>query len=569
MILRPYQKHFVKRSLNALKAHGNSIGVAPTGAGKALMLSAVTGQWLAQSNGKACVLAHRDELTQQNEAKFKRINPQISTSRFDALDKDWNGQTTFAMVQTLSRERHVDEMPPLDLLVIDEAHHAAAPSYRRIIDAARAKNPDMAVYGVTATPNRGDKKALRPVFNNVADEVALTDLIRSGYLVPPKTFVMDIGVHDALLGVKKSSDDYDMHQVEAILDSRVLNERVVKHWKDKAGSRKSVVFCSTVDHARHVCEAFLRAEVKAAVIDGAMSKAEREKAIVLFDKGDTQVLVNCMVLTEGFDSQPVSCVVLLRPSSQKSTFVQMIGRGLRVVDPNLYPGVNKTDCIVLDFGTSSRLHGCLEARTELGGRSASDDSSTKACPECSAEVPAHVNACPLCGYAFCDNSDEKNDDKESANESGAKAELTDFVMSEFDLLKRSSFQWCELFGDDTTMMATGFIAWGGTFCLNGQWYGIGGVKNQPPRLLAKGEHTLCLAAADDWLNEHESEEGAIKSKRWLSQPPTDSQLHYLPTHYRHDFGLTRYKASCLLAFLFNKRAINALVFNAAEHTEAA
>jgi hypothetical protein len=146
--------------------------------------------------------------------------------------------------------------------------------------------------------------------------------------------------------------------------------------------------------------------------------------------------------------------------------------------------------------------------------------------------------------------------------------LGEFVMSEIDLLKRSSFRWCDLFGDDAALIASGFNAWGGAFFLNGRWYGIGGVQKRRPHLLAAGERTVCLAAADDWLNEHESDESAHKTRRWLNQPPTDKQLSFLPPEYRQDFGLTRYQASALLAFRFNRDAIRSLVFGAADAAPA-
>jgi len=171
MRLRPRQKVFVERSLAALDRHGNTLGIAPTGAGKTILLSAVTGALVRQSDAKACVLAHRDELTSQNRAKFQRVNEAISTSVFDARQKSWEGQATFAMVPTLTRPANLKAMPALDLLVIDEAHHAAADSYRRIVDSALERNPACKVYGVTATPNRGDRQGLRPIFSNVADQI--------------------------------------------------------------------------------------------------------------------------------------------------------------------------------------------------------------------------------------------------------------------------------------------------------------------------------------------------------------------------------------------------------------
>ena len=183
MLLRPRQKLFVERSLAALSTHRNTLGVAPTASGKTVMLSAVAGEMLRGTQAKACVLAHRDELTDQNKSKFSRVNPSISTSVFDANEKSWAGQATFAMAPTLCRPANLDAMPALDLLVIDEAHHAVADSYRRIIDRVAQHNPAVKIFGVTATPNRGDRQGLREVFTNVSDQIRIGELISAGHLV--------------------------------------------------------------------------------------------------------------------------------------------------------------------------------------------------------------------------------------------------------------------------------------------------------------------------------------------------------------------------------------------------
>ena len=164
MILRPRQTLLVDRTVEALAQHGNTLAVAPTGSGKTIMLSAVVGRLLSDPDAKACILAHRTELTDQNRNKFERVNPSLKTSVFDAYEKSWDGNATFAMVQTLSRKANLDQLPTLDLLVIDEAHHAASPSYREVIDQVLVKNPKATICGLTATPNRGDGKGLRAVF---------------------------------------------------------------------------------------------------------------------------------------------------------------------------------------------------------------------------------------------------------------------------------------------------------------------------------------------------------------------------------------------------------------------
>ncbi len=549
MILRPRQQVFVDRSVEALHEHGNTLAVAPTGMGKTLCLSAVVGRMLA-NGGKACVLAHRDELTRQNVTKFCRVNPGLSTSIVDAESKSWRGRTTFAMVPTLARQSNLDNMPPLDLLVIDEAHHAAAAGYRRIIDTARERNPQCRLYGVTATPMRGDKKALRPIFSNVADQVRLGELIRSGHLVPPRTFVVDIGAGESLRNVRRTADDFDMAEVDRIMNKAPITEAVIRHWKEQAGHRQTVVFCSTVDHARNVTDAFNASGESAVLVHGELPDGERRTVLRRFEKNDARLVVNVAVLTEGWDHPPTSCVVLLRPSSYKSTLIQMVGRGLRTVDPNEHPGVVKTDCVVLDFGISTLLHGSLEQDVDLDGRTGTGEAPTKVCPECEAIVPLAVRECPLCGHVW-----EKDEN------SGPEA-ISDFVMTEVDLLARSNFLWVDLFGDDAALLANGFTAWSGIFFLNGRWYAVGGATGSAARLLSIGERIVCLAAADDWLCERENENGAHKTKRWLNEMPTEKQLQYLPAEYRYDHSLNRYQASCLLTFKFNKKVIQSLVFGA-------
>lgn len=555
MILRPRQALLVQRTLAALGEHGNTLAVAPTGSGKTIMLSAVAGSLLAEPDAKACILAHRTELTGQNRGKFERVNPGLKTSVFDANEKSWDGNATFAMVQTLSRKTNLDQLPTLDLLVIDEAHHAASPSYREVIDQVLVKNPKAAICGLTATPNRGDGKGLREVFSNVADQITLGEMIASGHLVPPRTYVIDVGTQEALRKVRRTAIDFDMNEVANILNKTLVTESVINNWKAKARDRKTIVFCSTVEHATDVCTAFNQAGIESVLIHGELSDGERKERLAAYENGSTQVVVNVAVLTEGYDYTPTSCVVLLRPSSYKSTFIQMVGRGLRTVDPQEFPGLVKTDCIVLDFGTASLMHGALEQEVNLDGHDNLGDAPTKECPECGATVPMAVMECPLCGHVW-----EKQDNP-------SRGVLDHFVMSEIDLLSRSNFRWCDLFGSDDALMATGFNAWGGIFFLNGRWHAVGGAKGHTTQLLAVGERTVCMAKADDWLNEHESEDSAHKTRRWLNESPTPKQLQYLPPGLRADFGLTRYQASALLSFRFNRNAIVRLV-NAANDAHA-
>ena len=564
MILRPRQKAFVERCVRALAEYGNTLGVAPTGAGKTIMLSGVVGELFKGGAKKACVLAHRDELTQQNNDKFLRVNPGITTGVYDAKNKDWRGDVTFAMVPTLARGSTAKDMPAFDLLVIDEAHHAAAASYKKIIDQAYRINPDLKLFGVTATPNRGDNKSLRPVFSNVGDQISIGELIASGHLVKPRTFVIDIeGTQEKLQSVKRTADEFDMREVEAIMNKAPINQAVVDHWKEKAAGRKTVVFCSTVDHAAQVHECFRANGLKTAFVHGRLNMQERQVELRKFTDGDAQIIVNVAVLTEGWDYPPTSCVILLRPSSYKSTMIQMVGRGLRTVDAHDYPGVVKTDCIVLDFGTSSLMHGSLEQGVNLNQKKRDEaEDPTIECPQCHGLIPATANECSLCGFVFAEPEEDEQDDEENQGQ-GQGALLDDFIMTEIDLFSQSPFLWIDPLDDNSALIACGFQAWAGVFYWEGNWYTVGASNSAKPHLLSVGERLVSLAAANDWLNSQESDASAHKSKHWLNQAPTDKQLAILPEKYRMDFGLTRYKASVLITFQFNRNKIRNLVFGAA------
>jgi hypothetical protein len=233
--------------------------------------------------------------------------------------------------------------------------------------------------------------------------------------------------------------------------------------------------------------------------------------------------------------------------------VQMIGRGLRVVDPELHPGIVKTDCIVLDFGISALKHGTIEQEIDLHERvKRRGVAPTKTCPECSAVVPASTLHCPFCGYVW-----------------GPETTLIDdFAMSEIDLLERSPFRWVEIADDGSAAFACGFQAWAGIMYYAGRWYAVGGGRDRPARLVATGERTVCLAAADNWLSEHETDKAAHKSRQWLDQPPTEKQLEWLEPQYRTAPELTRYRASALMTFQFHRDAIERTVLGAAEQVAA-
>ena len=549
MILRPYQQDFVSKMVGALQGKGNSLGVAPTGSGKTIMLSDV----LDKIGGRQLVLQHREELVNQNRAKFQTMNPKRRTSIYGMGNRDDSGETIFGMIQTIQRKP--EALPKLDILMIDEAHHARADTYHRLVEHVLDKNPDCYIAGVTATPARGDGKGLRPIFDNVCHQISMKELIDLGFLVPPRTFIASLpGLADGLKKLAKSKNaDWQADDLETLMNTRANNKAVVREWRNVAGDRKTIVFCSTIRHAQDVCREFQEAGVKADCVFG--DTPNRAAILADLEHGDLQVCCNVSVLTEGIDIPPVSCVVLLRPSSFKSTVLQMAGRALRTIDPELYPGIIKTDAAILDFGESLKLHGGFEMAAALDDAH-KGESPTKQCPTCAGEIPQACRECPICGHVF---PIRDGDGKEEAEEA-------DVVLTEVDIMKMSPFRWVDLFGSGKVMLASGFKGWVTTCSMDGEkWFSLGKLKGSDMRTLAIGHKTQAMAAADDFLRMHEDSDAARKSKRWMKEPASVKQLQMLEQagwNAKQDFGLQKYNAACLLNFLWAKNHIERKMYHA-------
>lgn len=569
MQLRPRQVVFVDKCHAKLIEHKNTIGVATVGFGKTIALAAIAGRY-----SRSLVLQHRVELLEQNRSKFARVNPDAETSTFAAGHKRWarNGHT-FAMMQTLTG--CLDQMHPVDLIVVDECHHVEAKSYQSIIERARELNPDVHLLGVTATPERGDGKSLRSLFTNVADVVSLTEMIRSGFLVRPRTFIVEVGMERAIRDgeIKKGAGDFNMDAAAALMDVEPILEKVVEKWMEHASDRRTIGFATNVDHSMHCCEAFKLEGVAAEHVDGKTPKGLRKAIWRRLQKGETQMVWNCAVATEGFDEPGLGCVILNRPAMHRSTLIQMIGRGLRTIsEPDKYPGMVKDDCVVMDFGASLLTHGSLEIDPNIDGSGGGGgDAPVKECPSCNTEIPAGCRTCPVCGHAFLGSAKD------------GRTLIGDFIMTEVDLLDLSPYRWEQLW-DGVVVVAEALTASVVLVSFGGLWWAYGIIRGQRGVTLLTRSHdkVMALAKGDDFLRDHGDKSAAKKSKRWLSEPLSDKQADLLGVA-RHNPGIfggrdyliprhggipaapvgitkNRYQACCELTWKFNEKAIQASIF---------
>jgi superfamily II DNA or RNA helicase len=288
------------------------------------------------------------------------------------------------------------ESPPADAIFLDEAHHAPARTYRRILE----QYPGVPLIGLTATPCRSDGRGLGDAFDVITECPQVQALIDLGFLVPTRVYAP---YRPDLTGVRVERGDYVERELAQRMDCQELVGDIAGTWLKRGEGRPTVVFATSVGHSVHIRDEFRRAGAVSEHIDGATPTEERDDILARLRAGKVDIVSNCMVLTEGWDCPPVSCAVLARPTRHHGLFRQMIGRILR-------PAPGKTDAIVLDHAGAVFAHGFVEEpvrwtlhpdrRAETpcqAARGRREMPGLTTCPECSA-VRRQGQLCPACGW---------------------------------------------------------------------------------------------------------------------------------------------------------------------------
>ena len=353
MKLRPYQKTAINSAVNALIDYGNTLCVAPTGAGKTVILAGVIDETLKiiGERKRALVLIHRTKINFQNEETFKNFCGR-KTSFFISGHESLAGQVVFGMIQTLTVNKKYKMLPAFDLIIIDEGHHCVADSYNDLIDDQKKKNPKIKIMGISATPDRSDDRSLIKHFDNIAFQIKLKELIELDYLVRPVVKAFDFFVEKERSLISNSK--YWCKPIE-----QLSNEI----WE--SGRKKIVIFCASWGQLEFIKENLEQKNIKCASIVSRYSDDKVRDELREFEQGQARVLLNIDIATEGYDYPPIDCVVLMRATTTKSMLIQMVGRGLRTIDSRKYPDYFKNDCLVLDFGQNFKVFGSLEQEVVL------------------------------------------------------------------------------------------------------------------------------------------------------------------------------------------------------------
>lgn len=333
--LRPYQEEAFRSVMQTWdQGVQRTLLVLPTGTGKTIVFAKIAEQ-LVRNGERVLILAHRGELLDQAADKIK-----TATGIESALEKAKDSAAgsilpiTVGSVQTLQSEKRLERFSPkhYTTIIIDEAHHSLSASYRNVINYFSGAK----LLGVTATPDRGDKKDLGQVFESIAYEYDMRSAIRDGYLCPIRAQTIPLNLDISKVGI--SAGDFKAGEIGDALEPYL--HQIAMEMRKYCSDRKTVVFLPLVKTSQRFCELLNRYGFKAAEVNG--TSANREQVLKDFDAGRYNVLCNSMLLTEGWDCPSVDCVIVLRPTKVRSLYSQMIGRGTR-----LYPG--KDHLLVLDF----------------------------------------------------------------------------------------------------------------------------------------------------------------------------------------------------------------------------
>jgi DNA repair protein RadD len=366
--------------------------VSPTGSGKTIMFCEIT-RLAIERKRRVVVLAHRKELIDQSVDKLLRFGIFSGVVMAQDSRRDDYFDVQVCSIQTLARRvgpsdrmPRTDRLPPADVVIVDECHHAPSDSYRKVL----AAWPDAVVLGFTATPWRTDKIGLRGLFDDSLLVATYAELMERGHLVYYDAFAYDApDLHD----VKMVAGEYNQRELGLACNTQVLVGSIVREYLTHARGRRAIVFPVNIEHSRSLVREFQSAGVVAEHVDCDTPKLERERILAGLGSGAITVVSSVGVLTEGFDCPAVEVVILGRPTQSLSLHLQMIGRGLRPAD-------GKGRALIHDHAGNLLRHGFPEDERDYSLTvTPKRTRDLHTCPICCA-IFGSVKAdgtCPKCG----------------------------------------------------------------------------------------------------------------------------------------------------------------------------
>lgn len=398
-LLMPLFKYTKKNS-------GNPLIVAPTGAGKSVIVANIIDQLKAiNPNERIIMLVHTKELIEQNAECYAEWFPNNNGYGICAAGlnrRDTTPKIIFGQIQTIKNQ--MKKIANCDTLIVDEAHWGMAESgtmYQKFIDHLKEINPNLRIIGLTATPFtvKGGSLLNNGIFTDIVYQIELGTLIQRGVLCEPIS--INCANQADLSEVKKTGKDFNIQQMfDAFHKDDVTVKALQEVMKYGANRKKWLLFCVNVAHAEEATEYLNQMGIKAACVTGDMHKSQRNQTIEDYKKGKYRALVNCDVLTTGFNVKDIDMIGMLRGTQSAGLWLQIIGRGMRT-----HP--NKKNCLILDFGGNIGRFGAIDKikfDTKKGkkAKDALTIAPVRICPNkmCLATNPVSVRRCKYCDTEF-------------------------------------------------------------------------------------------------------------------------------------------------------------------------
>ncbi len=349
--LKPHQEEALE-ALDRLRAEGNTIALVTHAQGAGKTVTAITDA--LRLGGRTLFVAHTHELVLQARAQFLKLWPEASSGLFFGDVKDTDTDNLVGTVDSLAL--HLGRFKPDDFsyLIIDEAHHATAESYQKLL---RYFRPGFTL-GLTATPERADGLSALEVFRNTAHRLTLREAVERGELVPIRCVRVRTNVD--LSRVRFNQVQYNRRDIEETVLVPSRDRLIVETYRDHVPGRKAVAFCVNVRHGEELAERFRSEGIPARGVSGRMSRSDRAACLEAFAHGDVRVLCACDLLNEGWDCPDVEVLLMARPTLSKVIYLQQLGRGTRQA-----PG--KECLVVFDFvNNATRYNQSLSLHRILG-----------------------------------------------------------------------------------------------------------------------------------------------------------------------------------------------------------
>jgi superfamily II DNA or RNA helicase len=341
--MRPYQREALTAIREAYQTRDvrRPLVVLPTGAGKTVVFSHLAR--LRAGAGRTLIIAHREELLAQAASKIFHIAPDLTPGVIKAQRDDHQGaDVILASVQTLARPNRVAPLVgTVQTVIVDEAHHAAAKTYRDVLTALGSFADDGPLtVGVTATAGRGDGVGLGSVWQEIVYQRGIIHMIAEGYLVDVRG--LEITTDLDYRNVKTSHGDFTDASLGLEMDRSGVIEAAAVAYHKYASDRPGLAFTPTIDTAHELAKELNKRGIRSEAVSGQTQPQERQAILRRLASGETRVVCNCNVLTEGFDEPALSCALIVRPTKSRPLFIQMAGRILR-------PHPSKGDALLLNL----------------------------------------------------------------------------------------------------------------------------------------------------------------------------------------------------------------------------